>query len=132
MVNMDGLQQGTAALPVPPDSLTVHLELERLRAVLEAAGIESIVGPPLEPLGISDHHRRPGVLEPVDELLAGPPAVERCSDGSEGDGREEGDDPLRAVGGEDGDSVTGTDAAASPPSTVAWTPTWCSVAGSTS
>ena len=64
------------------------------------------VGPdPLDPLGVHEGHLGARVLEPVAQLLAAPPRVQRDDDGAGQRGGPEGHDPLGQVAHDDGDPV---------------------------
>ena len=60
---------------------------------------------PLDPLGVDEGHLGARVLEPVAQLLAAPPGVQRDHDGAGQRGAPEGHDPLGQVPHDDGDAV---------------------------
>ena len=60
---------------------------------------------PLDPLGVDEGHLGARVLEPVAQLLAAPPRVQRDDDGPGQRGAPERHDPLGQVPHDDGDPV---------------------------
>ncbi len=60
---------------------------------------------PLDPLRVDEGHLGARVLEPVAQLLAAPPGVQRDDDGAGQRGAPEGHDPLGQVAHDDGDAV---------------------------
>jgi len=63
---------------------------------------------PCEPLAVADQEPRIAVLDPVEDLVGGPPAVQRRDGGAEARAGPERHDPLGAVRGEDRDPVSGS------------------------
>ena len=59
----------------------------------------------LGPFGVDEGDLRAGVLEPVAQLLAAPPRVQRHDDGAGQRGPPEGHDPLGQVAHDDGDAI---------------------------